>query len=36
MVSRAQSVDLEEIERWSSQEGMGEKYPDFLQVLKKA
>jgi hypothetical protein len=33
MVSLAQSVDLEEIERWSSNEGMAEKYPGFLEEL---
>jgi hypothetical protein len=36
MVSLAQSVDLEEIERWSSGEGMAAKYPDFLGELGKA
>jgi len=36
MVSFAQSVDLKEIERWSSNEGMAEKYPDFLEDLDKS
>lgn len=36
MVSLAQSVDLKEIEKWSSNEGMAEKYPDFLEELDKA
>lgn len=35
-VSLAQSVDLEEIRRWSSHEGMAEKYLDFLEELDKA
>ena len=35
MVSLAQPVDLKEIERWSSGEGMAEKYPDFLGELDK-
>jgi hypothetical protein len=36
MVSFAQSVDLKEIERWSTNEGMAEKYPAFLEELDKA
>lgn len=35
MVSLAQPVDVKEIERWSSSEGMAEKYPDFLGELDK-
>ena len=35
MVSLAQSVDFKEIERWSSNEDMAEKYPDFLEELDK-
>ena len=35
MVSFAQSVDLNEIERWSSHEGMAEKYPAFLEELDR-
>jgi hypothetical protein len=35
MVSSAQSVDLEEIRKWSSREGMAGKYSDFLEQLDK-
>lgn len=34
LVSLAQSVDFKEIERWSSNEGMTEKYSTFLEELK--
>jgi hypothetical protein len=34
LVSLAQSVDLKEIERWSSKEGMADKYSTFLEELK--
>jgi len=34
LVSLAQSVDLKEIERWSSNEGMADKYSTFLEELK--
>jgi hypothetical protein len=30
------SVDLEEIERWSSKESMAEKYHNFFEELDKA
>ncbi len=36
IVILAQSVDLNEIERWSSNEGMEEKYSAFLEELNKA
>jgi hypothetical protein len=36
MVCLAQSVDLKEIKRWSSNEGMADKYPIFLEETKKA
>jgi hypothetical protein len=36
MVSLAQSIDLKEIERWSSNEGIAGKYPDFLEELDKS
>ncbi len=35
MVSSVQSVDIEEIRRWSSSEGMAGKYLDFLEELDK-
>jgi hypothetical protein len=35
MVSLAQSVDLKEIKRWSSKEGMGDKYLTFLEELNR-
>lgn len=35
MVSQAQSVDLKEIERWSSNEGMADKYSAFLAELNR-
>ena len=35
MVSLAQSADLKEIERWSANEGMADKYPTFLEELKR-
>ncbi len=33
IVSRAQAVDLKEIERWSANEGMVDKYPTYLAEL---
>jgi hypothetical protein len=36
MVFLAQSVDLKEIKRWSTKEGMADKYPIFLEEAKKA
>jgi hypothetical protein len=35
MVSLAQTVDLKEIERWSSNEGMKDKYPTYLEELNR-
>lgn len=35
LVSRAQTVDLKEIERWSENEGMGGKYLYFFEELKR-
>lgn len=35
MVSLAQSADLKEIQRWSANEGMADKYLTFLEELKR-
>lgn len=35
LVCRDQAADLKEVERWSENEGMGDKFREFMRMLRK-